>query len=186
MMQGFPRKTKRVSKKKSIIIPISILRDTFAKDIITRALINCRSQIDCINHGFVQRNNLPMFCLSVPIKVKNMDGTYNEKGTIKFVTHLFLCIGTVVHRILFHIMGCGNENIILGLPWLKKANPNVDWVTETVTISRRTDQTEALNYKTGITQRTNYTRPTYEEKFLPNEYIREKPEYPDETFLNMI
>ena len=82
-------------------------------------------------------------------------------------------------------MGCGNENIILGLPWLKKANPNIDWVTETVTISKCTDQTEALNYKTGITQRTNYTKPTHYE-FLPNEYEREKPEYPDKTFINMI
>ena len=114
-----------------------------------------------------------------------MDGTYNEKGTIKFVTHLFLHIGTVVHWILFHIMGCGNENIILGLPWLKKINPRIDWVTETVVIPRKTDQTKALNYKTGITQRTNYTKPTYHE-FLPNEYEREKLEYPDETFIRMI
>ena len=82
-------------------------------------------------------------------------------------------------------MGCGNENIILELPWLKKANPNIDWVMETVTISKHTDQMEAFNHKTGITQRTNYTKPTYH-KFLPNEYTRENLEYPDETFINMI
>ena len=82
-------------------------------------------------------------------------------------------------------MGCGSENIILELPWLKKANPNIDWVKETVIISEHTDQTEAFNHKTGITQRTNYTKPTYH-KFLTNEYTREKPEYPDETFVNMI
>ena len=82
-------------------------------------------------------------------------------------------------------MGCGNENIILGLPWLKKINRRIDWVTETVTIPRKTDQTEALYYKTRITQRTNYTKPTYHE-FLPNEYKREKPEYPDKTFIRMI
>ena len=82
-------------------------------------------------------------------------------------------------------MGCGNENIILGLPWLKKVNPNIDWVMERVTISKHTDQMNAFNYKTGITQKTNYTKPTYH-KFLPYEYKREKPEYPDETFMNMI
>ena len=114
-----------------------------------------------------------------------MDGTYNEKGTIKFVTRLFLHIGTVLHQILFHIMGCGNENIILGLPWLKKINPRIDWVTETMVIPRKTDQTKALNYKTGITQRTNYTKPTYHE-LLPNGYKRETPEYPDENFIRML
>ena len=157
----------------------------FAKDIITKALIDCGSQIDCINWGFVQRNKLPKFRLPVPFRVKNVDGPYNEKGTIKFITHLFLHIRTVVHQILFHIMGCGNENIILGLPWLKKANPNIDWVMETVTISKHTDQMKAFNYKTGITQRTNHMKPTYHE-FFPYKYERKKPEYPDETFVNMI
>ena len=94
---------KRVSKTKSIIIPISVLQDTFAKDITTKALINCGSQIDCIDWGFIQRNKLLKLQLPIPIKVKNVDGTYNEKGTIKFITHLFLCVGTVVHWILFHI-----------------------------------------------------------------------------------
>ena len=184
-MQDSPRKMKRVSENKSIIIPISVLQDTFTKDITTKALIDCGSQLDCIDHGFILRNNLPKLQLPMPIRVKNVDGTYNAKGTIKFVTHLFLRIGTVVHQILFHIMGCGNENIILGLPWLNKINPRINWVTETVTIPRKTDQTEALNYKTGITQKTNYTKPTYD-KFLPNEYEREKPEYPDKTFVRMI
>ena len=61
MMQDSPKKTKSVSKKKSIIIPISVLQDTFVKDITTKALIDCRSQIDCINWGFVQRNKLLKF-----------------------------------------------------------------------------------------------------------------------------
>ena len=82
-------------------------------------------------------------------------------------------------------MGCGSDNIILGLPWLKKINPRIDWVTETVTIPRKLDQTEALNYKTGITQRTSYTKPTHHE-LLPNEYEREMPEYPDENFIRML
>ena len=184
-MRDSPRKTKHVSKNKSIIIPILALQDTFSKDITTKALIDCGSQLDCIDHGFVLRNNLPKLWLPTPIQVKNVDGTCNKKGTIKFVTHLFLHIGTVVHRILFHIMGCGSDNIILGLPWLKKINPRIDWVTEMVTIPRKSDQTKALNYKTGITQRTNYTRPTYDE-MLPNEYEGEIPRFPDETFIRMI
>ena len=151
----------------------------FNKDITTKALFDCGSQLDCIDHGFVLRNKLPKLQLPTPIRVKNVD------GTIKFITHLFLCIGTVVHWILFHIMGCGNENIILGLLWLKKINLRINWATETVTIPRKTNQTEALNYKAGITQRTSYMKPTYHE-FLPNEYEREKPEYPDKTFVRMI
>ena len=69
----------------------------FAKDITTKALIDCGNQLDCIDHGFVLRNNLLKLQLPTPMRVKSVDGTYNEKGTMKFVTHLFLHIGTVVH-----------------------------------------------------------------------------------------
>ena len=43
---------------------------------------------------------------------------------------------------------------------------------------------EPFNHKNGITQRTNYTKPTYHE-FLSNEYTQEKPKFPDKTFINM-
>ena len=101
MVQDSPKKTKRVSKNKSIIIPTSVLRDTFANDITTRALVDCGSQLDCIDHGFVEKHKLPKIRLSTPIRVRNVDGTYNEKGAIKFVTQLFIRLGPVVHRILF-------------------------------------------------------------------------------------
>ena len=74
VMQDSPKKTKSVLKSKSIIIPISILWDTFAKDITTRALIDCGSQINCIDWEFVQRNTLLKLQLPTTIRVKNVDG----------------------------------------------------------------------------------------------------------------
>ena len=41
-------------------------------------------------------------------------------------------------------MSCGNENIILGLPWLKEANPNIDWEKESLTLDDKIDQSKEL------------------------------------------
>ena len=41
-------------------------------------------------------------------------------------------------------MGCGCENVILGLPWLHTTNPTIDWVRQTLTISESCDQSKDL------------------------------------------
>ena len=41
-------------------------------------------------------------------------------------------------------MGCGRENVILGLPWLCTMNPTIDWVRQTLTISKSCNQSKDL------------------------------------------
>ena len=31
-------------------------------------------------------------------------------------------------------MNLGNENVILGLPWLKDVNPSIDWTNKTISV----------------------------------------------------
>ena len=37
-------------------------------------------------------------------------------------------------------MTCGKENIILGLPWLKKAKPMIDWTMQTLILDESIDE----------------------------------------------
>jgi hypothetical protein len=41
-------------------------------------------------------------------------------------------------------MDCGNENVILGLPWLRNANPTINWDRQTLTIPESVDQSADL------------------------------------------
>ena len=41
-------------------------------------------------------------------------------------------------------MNLGNENVILGLPWLKDVNPSIDWVNKTISIKESLDQSQEL------------------------------------------
>jgi hypothetical protein len=58
---------------------------------------------------------------------RNMDGTENKQGTIWYYTDLDLHVNSKKHMEQFLITGLGNQKVILGLPWLQKHNPEINW-----------------------------------------------------------
>ena len=120
-----------------------------------------------------------------PIRARNVDGSDNESGVIKFITTTFIHIKGIIHQVLFHIINCGNENDILGTPWLEKVNPQINWTERMVNIPDHTDRTLDYNQTNEIVQGNATTTPTHA-NLLPKEYIREKPTYADENFINYL
>ena len=86
---------------------------------------------------------------------------------------------------MFHIINCGNENVILGTPWLEKVNPQINWTKRMVNIPDHTDRTPDYNRTNEIIQGNTTTAPTHA-NLLPKEYIREKPTYADGNFINYL
>ena len=58
-----------------------------------------------------------------------------------------------------HILHCRNENVILGRPWLKKTNPKIDWVANTMEIE------EALNQYPQFDQKLRKNYETWKDSF---------------------
>ena len=177
-MQRTPEFIKSVimadKKSKSLHITLSVLKNTFSKEVITQVLINCRASINCLDWGFFKQHKLPYYWLPEPIHTKNIDGSYNSAGIIKFITTMFIWIEGIIHLVLFHIISCGNENVILGIPWLEKTNPLINWEKCMVDIPNHTDWTPDYNWKNEIVQGASTSTPTHT-NFLPREFIREKP-----------
>ena len=68
-----------------------------------------------------------------------MDGTPNKQGMITKYTWLDLTInGRTQHHNLF-ITGLGKQKIILGYPWFKQNNPEIDWEKCTLTWRKEQD-----------------------------------------------
>ncbi|KAI3598412.1 hypothetical protein WG66_000675 [Moniliophthora roreri] len=63
------------------------------------------------------------------IKVFNVDGTANKTAWIMQSVMVTYNVGTKRMIDTFLILGLGREEVILGLPWLRKYNPEVDWIT---------------------------------------------------------
>ena len=118
-----------------------------------------------------------------------IDGSPNEAGTIKHSVVLFIRMGGIVHKEEFYAIKCRKDNIILGLPWLNRVNPTINWVNKHVNTHEATDQTEEYNL---VTSNKNFTirkaaqEPPTHPKLLPWEYEKEEPIYPDENFMNYV
>jgi hypothetical protein len=59
--------------------------------------------------------------------VRNVDGTYNANGQI---THRVLFNTTIAGQrqtLSLLVAGIGKQSIVLGLPWLIKENPDINY-----------------------------------------------------------
>ena len=67
-----------------------------------------------------------------PIQVQNVDGTANVDGRIteKCLITFYICRKRLTEW--FYVTMLGDQSLILGLPWLEKHNPIVDWADKTL------------------------------------------------------
>jgi predicted aspartyl protease len=89
-----------------------------------------------IDREYVKSNQIPTMKLSQPIPVFNVDGTANTEGSISEVAELLLRYNGHSERALFCVTRLRRQNLILGHTWLKDHNPEVDWRTGKVEMSR--------------------------------------------------
>lgn len=61
------------------------------------------------------------------IPLYNIDGTENCDGMISKVAVLDMAIGDHQEKVVFVVTDIGKEDVIIGLDWLHKHNPEVDW-----------------------------------------------------------
>ena len=89
------------------------------------------------HHNFISKNNWPKERLTSPIYAHNADGSPNQKGMICFHTKLTLWIREKEETYWFYLLHLGNENLILGLPWLHNANPVINWASGKIHLPTR-------------------------------------------------
>ena len=133
------------SETKSVQIPIQLIVPLHSMKVVnTQALVDSSADISCIDQHFIQKNNLPTMKLPIPIRARNTDHSNNKSGDIWYTCDLFTDIQGLTQKVTLHVMTCGKENIILGLPWLKKANPMIDWTIQTLTFNESIDESQEL------------------------------------------
>ena len=95
-------------------------------------------------------------------------------------------MGGIIHKEEFYTIKCGKDNIILGLPWLNRVNPTINWVNKNINIHKATDQTEEYNQATSSKPFTIRKATQEPPTLLPWEHEKEEPIYPDENFVNYV
>ena len=111
----------------SLSIPVQI-RDT-DKIIETLALIDSGAGGKFIDQNYVRKLGIKTQELEQPLIARNVDGTPNKKGKITSFVTLTLIINGRTKRTRLLVTGLGRQQIILGFPWLREQNPDINWQT---------------------------------------------------------
>ena len=121
---------------KSLKIPVQVQTTDTGEIHGVEGLVDCGADGEFLDSEFIKRNKIPTRQLVRPIPVNNVDGSPNENGPIREVADLVLRYKGHTERIVFAVTQLGKEDMILGLPWLKEHNPEIDWNTEEVRMTR--------------------------------------------------
>jgi Retroviral aspartyl protease len=100
--------------------------------ITERALIDSGAGANLISKELAANLKLPLVELRRLITVGNVDGSKNINGTINYRTIAPVTIAGRQHIVSFLVAGIGDQDIILGLPWLVRENPKIDWKAGTL------------------------------------------------------
>jgi len=74
--------------------------------------------------------------LERPVAVRNVDRTNNSGGAITHQVEVNMYYKSHVERMRMNVCDLGKTDMILGMPWLQAHNPEINWETEEVKMTR--------------------------------------------------
>jgi len=119
--------TVRSILNRRISIPITVETNNHTEKFT--ALIDCGAEGLFIDKGISHKWRKQK---TKPTKVRNVDGTPNIEGEITEQCLITFDINGKCMTEWFSITALGNQKFILGLPWLEKHNPDINWKTMTL------------------------------------------------------
>ena len=107
---------------------------TIDRTVETPALIDSGAGGTFIDEAFAHTNHIALTPLITPLPVYNVDGTLNKLGKITHYTWRDISIAGITRRTRLLATSLGKETIILGLPWLRRTNAQINWQSGEVTL----------------------------------------------------
>jgi len=106
------------------------------EDVTIKALLDSGAMGMFMDKSMVARHRFKLQKLERPIIVKNMDGTNNSGGVITHQVEVNVYYKGHVERIRMDVCDLEKTEIILGMPWLVTHNPEINWETGKVKMTR--------------------------------------------------
>jgi hypothetical protein len=114
-----------ITRYRSMKVPVSFrtLHAMVDKDI----LVDSGATDNFIHPKLLKRIGLGVQVLDRPRKIWNIDGTTNRAGQLTSFVDLEVQTGDVEKKMRFLVTDLGDEDLILGYPWLAMFEPQFNW-----------------------------------------------------------
>ena len=122
-------------------IELSVPVHSFRNKAESKALIDSGATENFIDYCTVTKLRLRTRKLEKPRTIFNVDKTLNTNGSITQSCDLYANRGNKKVRQQFYVTNLGRNEIILGYPWLREFNLEINWQTANVLSPRTTLET---------------------------------------------
>jgi len=117
-------------------LDIEIERMDTHEGVTIKVLLDSGTMGMFIDRKTVAKHGFRLQKLERLVRVKNVDGTYNSRGAITHEVEVNVYYKSHVERMRMDICNLRRTEVILGMPWLAAHNPEINWETEEIKMTR--------------------------------------------------
>jgi len=103
---------------------------------MVKALLDSGTTGMFMNKKMAAKHGFRLQKLERPVVVRNVDGTNNSGGAITHQVEVNMYYKSHIERMRMDVYDLGKTDVILGMLWLQAHNPEINWETEEVKITR--------------------------------------------------
>jgi len=117
-------------------LDIEIERMDTHEGVTIKVLLDSGTMGMFIDRKTVAKHGFRLQKLERLVRVKNVDGTYNSRGAITHEVEVNVYYKSHVERMRMDICNLRRTEVILGMPWLAAHNPEINWETGEIKMTR--------------------------------------------------
>ena len=126
--RGVEKKKKEKKEKvlREVVVKIGLKQEEEEEGIVTEALLDSGATGLVMSKEFARKHKFRRTELERPVHVRNVDGTFNYAGLIVDTVEIEIFFKGHKERMSIDVMGGQKWGVILGMPWLRHYNPEID------------------------------------------------------------
>ena len=124
--RGIEKKEKKEKVLRKVIVKIGLKQEEEKEGVVTEALLDSGATGLVMNEEFARRHKFKRTKLERPVYMRNVDGMLNYVGSIVDTVEVEIFFKGHKERTLIDVIGGQKWSVILGMPWLRCHNPEID------------------------------------------------------------
>jgi len=121
---------------REVTVKIGLERIDMQEGITVEALLDSGATELVMSSEFARKQGFKLKKLERLMQVRNVDGSFNKEGPIENMVEVNIYYQEHRERMEIDVIGGQKWKVILGMLWLARYNPEIDWRTGEVKMTR--------------------------------------------------
>jgi len=121
---------------REVTVKIGLKRVDMQEGVMVEALLDSGAMRLVMSSEFIRKQGFKLKKIDRSIYVRNVDSSFNKEGPIEYIVEVNIYYQGHRERTEIDVIGEQKWKVILGIPWLVCHNPEINWKTGEVKMTR--------------------------------------------------